>query len=32
LRGIVNFYYDPNKTFGKWEFILDPTLEGYMDK
>ena len=28
LRGIVNFYHDPNKKgYGKVEFVLDPTLE-----
>ena len=35
LRGIVNFYHDPNKKgYGKLEFVLDPTLERkeYMQK
>lgn len=35
LRGIVNFHHDPNKKgYGKWEFVLDPTLEReeYMQK
>ncbi len=28
LRGIVNFHHDQNKKgYGKWEFVLDPTLE-----
>jgi len=28
LRGIVNFFHDPNKKgYGKWEFVLDPALE-----
>ena len=35
LRGIINFHHDPNKKgYGKWEFVLDPTLEReeYMKK
>lgn len=35
LRGIINFYHDPNKKgYGKLEFVLDPTLEReeYMQK
>lgn len=35
LRGIVNFFHDKNKKgYGKWEFVLDPTLERkeYMQK
>ena len=35
LRGIVNFFHDPNKKgYGKLEFVLDPALEReeYMQK
>ncbi|MEA3430634.1 MAG: hypothetical protein U9R08_05155 [Nanoarchaeota archaeon] len=30
LRGLVNMFYDPGKRYFKWEFVLDPTLEGVM--
>lgn len=29
-RGIINFYFDPKKQYGKWELVLDPTLEKEM--
>ncbi|MEK6857915.1 MAG: hypothetical protein AABX39_04990 [Nanoarchaeota archaeon] len=29
-RGIINFFFDQKKQYGKWELVLDPTLEKEM--
>ncbi|MBI2565241.1 hypothetical protein HYV79_04620 [Candidatus Woesearchaeota archaeon] len=32
LRGITNFYYDDNKKYGRWEYVLDHFLESLSKK